>query len=187
MRKLDLYIDMDNTIYNLDKLAIDTMNEELGMNYNYKDNSSWWWLDTGINKRYFENMLQREGMFLLGESIEDSIYYINKLYHEGHNIYFLTLPQWNNVYCVQEKVRYLNNNFDWFDKDRHLIMTGNKGLLCRKGENKLLIDDSISHLNSWGGIRICKATNCNKEYQGFRLEKWCDIYNLIKIMEKGEN
>lgn len=185
-KELELYIDMDNTIYNLDKLVINIMNEELNMDYDWRENSNWWYSDTKISKKYFENLLQREGIFIQGDPILDSIEYINKLKQEGYKIKFLTLPQWDNSYCVQEKVRFLENHFDWFDKDKHLIMTGNKGLLCRKGENKILIDDSISNLDNWDGIKICKGTNCNKSYQGFRCEKWCEIYELIKLIEEGE-
>ena len=57
MRGLKLFIDLDNVVYNLDKHVIWVMNKELNMNYNYKDNTSWWWSDTGVKKAYFENLL----------------------------------------------------------------------------------------------------------------------------------
>lgn len=185
MMDLKLFIDLDNVVYNLDKHVIWTMNKELNMNYNYKNNSSWWWLDTGVNKAYFENLLLQKGMFYNGDPVDESIKYINRLHEVGFEIYFISATQWNE-YCINEKVNWLIEHFEWFDPDKHLIATCQKGLLS--APNRVLIDDSIENLNSWNkGIKICFGTNCNIDYKGIRLNKWCDVYNAIIIMEKGIN
>ena len=55
-----LYIDMDDCIVNLSKAVIDEMNREFNMNYNYLENSNYWWLDTGKHQSYFEEVLCRQ-------------------------------------------------------------------------------------------------------------------------------
>ena len=184
MRDFKLFIDMDNTVVNFDKHVIDIMNEEKGMNYNWEDNTCWWWSDTGVEKEYFEEVITRQGTFLNCEPVEGAVEYINKLYNEGFEIVFLTLPQWDNPYCVTEKIEWLQRHFSWFDANKNLVLTKQKHLLYKPF--RLLIDDSIDYLDSWYGVKICKGTNINKEYKGFREETWEEIYKLIKKMEKGE-
>lgn len=183
MRGLKLFIDLDNVVYNLDKHVIWVMNKELNMNYNYKDNTSWWWSDTGVKKAYFENLLLQEGMFFNGDAVDDAVEYIDRLYTLGFEIYFVSATQWNK-HCVAEKVSWLKEHFEWFDPNKHLIATCQKSLLS--APNRVLIDDSIENLNSWrSSLKICFGTSCNTKYKGIRLNKWCDVYNSIIIMEKG--
>lgn len=187
-----IFIDLDNTIVNLDKEVIHIANVENGTDYDYTNNNSWWWNDytksTGHGSRiYFENILLRKGVFLNSLPIEDAVFYINKLKKDGHEIVFLTSPQWFSNYCMVEKVEWLIDKFwTWFNPDKHLVMTTRKDLLTKKGENDILIDDSISNLDKWNGIKICKGTSCNKDYKGLRCETWQDIYELILTIEGGK-
>ena len=183
MRDFKLFIDMDNTCVNFDKRIIDIMNKEKGMNYNWEDNTCWWWSDTGVDKEYFEEVITRQGTFLNCEPIDGAIEYINKLYNEGFEIVFLTLPQWDNPYCVTEKIEWLKNHFEWFDANKNLVLTKQKHLLYKPF--RLLIDDSIDYLDSWDGVKICKGNKINKDYRGFREETWEEIYKLIKEFEGG--
>lgn len=182
MHKFKLFIDMDNTIYNLDKEVIDVMNEELGMNYSYKDNKDWWWQGTGVEKTYFENLLFKHGIFLNGEPIEDAVEFINALHYQGYDIIFTTAPQWSGN-CIIEKISWLRNTFSWFNPDKNLLLTTRKELLGTSPHH-VLIDDSIENLSRWNGYKICFATGCNERFEGIRLTKWCEIYNTIKILEK---
>ena len=182
-RDLELFIDMDNTVVNFDKHVIDIMNKDKGMNYNWEDNTDWWWQDTGVEKEYFEEVITRQGTFLNCEPVEGAIEYIDKLYKEGCKITFLTLPQWDNMYCVIEKIEWLKSHFEWFDENKHIVLTKQKHLLYKPF--RVLIDDTISYLDTWKSIKICKGTNINKDYKGYRYEKWEDIYKLINKMEMG--
>ena len=183
-RDLELFIDMDNTVVNFDKHVIDIMNEEKGMNYDYKDNKCWWWSDTGVEKSYFEEVVTRQGIFLNCKPIEGAVEYINQLHKEGYKIVFLTLPQWNNMYCVIEKIDWLKRHFEWFDENEHIVLTKQKHLLYKPF--RVIIDDSVDYLYKWNGISICKATQINEEYKGLRCETWEEIYELINKMERGE-
>ena len=131
MRDFKLFIDMDNTVVNFDKHVIDIMNKEKDMDYDYRDNTCWWWSDTGVEKEYFEELITRQGTFLNCEPIEGAVEYINKLYNEGFEIVFLTLPQWDNPYCVTEKIEWLQRHFSWFDANKNLVLTKQKHLLYK--------------------------------------------------------
>ena len=74
--------------------------------------------------------------------------------------------------------------FAWFDVSRNLVLTKQKHLLSKPF--RVLIDDSIDYLDSWSGVKICKGTNINKGYGGYREETWEEIYKLIKKFEDGE-
>ena len=55
---LEIYLDVDGVLYNINKHAISIANEEFHTNYDYTDNTSWWWDDytkeTGFaNREYF--------------------------------------------------------------------------------------------------------------------------------------
>lgn len=181
---MTIYIDMDETVYNLSELVIDIANKELGMNFDYTKNEDWWWQTTGVPREYFENLLQREGIFYEGLAIRNSLYIIDTLYHEGYDIKFLSTPQWNSKYCVCEKVQWLSKYFNWFDPNIHLILTGDKSIFDKEGD--ILIDDAIHNLTWTKGLNIAFKQNWNKNYQGLRMD-WEEIYDFIHNELKEEN
>lgn len=183
-RTLELFIDCDNVVYNLNEHVISVMNEELAMNYNYKDNKSWWWLDTGVNKRYFENLLLRDGIFKNGRPIFEAVKYINKLYEEGYKIVFISAPQWEGNMMI-ERVQWLKDAFYWFNPDINLVFTVNKSLCSN--ENRLLIDDSIGNLNSWNDFKICFSQPHNDNYDGEITDSWEELYRIINSLEEKIN
>lgn len=177
---MTVYIDIDETLYNLSKLIISTANREFNTNYDYTKNTNWWWEDyiteTGCGSReYFEELLQVQGVFLYGEAIENAIETVNKLYNEGFNIKFLSCPQWNK-YCTYEKVTWLSYCFEWFDADKHLILTGDKSIFDRVSD--VLIDDAMHNLTWTKGINIAFNQKWNEKYKGLRMN-WNEIYNFL--------
>nr|WP_308545823.1 hypothetical protein [uncultured Lachnoclostridium sp.]DAF89764.1 MAG TPA: 5' nucleotidase [Siphoviridae sp. cteLh2] len=177
---MTVYIDIDETLYNLSKLVIETANREFNTNYDYVQNTNWWWEDyiteTGCGSReYFEELLQVQGVFLYGGPIENAIETVNKLYNEGFNIKFLSCPQWNK-YCTYEKVTWLSHCFEWFNADKHLILTGDKSIFDRVGD--VLIDDAIHNLTWTKGINIAFNQKWNEKYKGLRMN-WNEIYNFL--------
>ncbi len=182
-KKLEIYFDMDGVLANLDATVISIMNQELGMNYNYINNNSYWWLDTGVNKKYFENLLFRKGLFKKLEPIADMIDVVNNLKSEGYDIYFLTMPQYEGD-CFASKGKWLKKYFKWVELDKHYIATGNKKLLAKP--HRILVDDNAEFLIPWsreGGIAIgFGGKNWTLKYKGFQITKACEIYDLIKLI-----
>ena len=189
MSKPLLLIDVDGVVFNINKKAIDIANEENGTDFNYKKNRCWWWGDYTLatkcgNRKYFENMLDRDGFFRDAEPIEDSIEYINRLHEEGYQIMFLSAPHWTSKSFMTDRVEFLKEQFSWFNPSKHLILTSQKGI-C-DGENRVIIDDYPYNLEKFtAAFKICFKQSYNELYEGLRL-KWCEIYNTIKLLEKGK-
>lgn len=177
-----LYIDMDDCIVNLSKSVIDEMNREFNMDYDYRDNTSYWWLDTGKTQEYFEDVLCRKGIFGYALPMHGAIDSINKLHDKGLEIIFLTCPHYQNKYCVDEKVSWLKRYFKWFDAYEHLICTNRKDLVGT--EDDFLIDDNPNHIKGFDGVGICYAQKFNEDYKGIRMRDWNEIANYIMKLEE---
>ena len=184
---LEIYLDVDGVIYSINKHAISIANEEFHTNYNYMDNTSWWWDDytkeTGFaNREYFEKLLDRKGFFLNGEAVSGAIKGVNKLHDYGFDIKFITSPHWSSPYMIHERVEWLEKNFDWFKKEKHLVLTSNKKV-CDK-EDRVLIDDYPHNLNWIDGLNICFSQTYNREYNGLRVEDWNELVKYLIELEK---
>ncbi len=177
-----LYIDLDDCIVNLSKSVIDEMNREFKMDYNYEDNTSYWWLDTGKTQEYFEDVLCRKGIFGYALPIHGAVANINRLYSKGINIIFLTCPHYENPYCVDEKVNWLKRHFKWFNPYEHLVCTNRKDLVGTKDD--MLIDDNPNHIKGFKGVGICYAQKFNEDYKGVRMGDWKKIADFIIKLEE---
>ena len=178
-----IYIDLDDCIVNLSESVIRDMNKEFNMNYDYTQNSSYWWLDTGKPQSYFEEVLCRQYVFGNAKPIPGSIYAINKLHDKGMQIIFLTCPHYENKYCVDEKVSWLKRYFKWFDAYEHLICTNRKDLVGT--EDDFLIDDNPNHIEGFDGVGICYAQKFNEDYNGIRMRNWKEISDyILKLVER---
>ena len=177
-----LYIDMDDCIVNLSKAVIDEMNREFNINYDYRDNTSYWWLDTGKTQEYFEDVLCRKGVFKYAQPIMGAGVNIDWLHQKGINIIFLTTPHYENPHCVNEKVFWLKHQFKWFDPYKHLICTNRKDLVGTKDD--ILIDDNPNHIKGFKGVGICYAQKFNEDYKGIRMGDWNKITDYIMKLER---
>lgn len=184
--ELELYFDLDETVYSLSEIVIDNFNKDHGKSFNYKENDSYWWQSTGCKKEYFEKLLFKKGIFFDGNPIEGMVELINKFKLEDYKIYFLTMPQHTGD-CYVEKCSWLKKHFKWINIDKHLIATGNKKLLAKS--NRILIDDNAKFLIPWskeGGISIgFGGHSWTLGFKGHQANSAEELYNLIKTIEKG--
>lgn len=182
----DLYLDMDEVIYDLSDLIRQKVNKEFNKDFEKGFNKRYWWKDYGIEKEYFEKLLERQGLFIEGNPVENSIEIINKLHKEGFDIHIITFPQ-HNLYCFYEKIAFIKKFFPWLEIDSNFHTTGNKGLMA-KGD-RILIDDNIKYLSSWslcGGISIAFGNHgWNRGWYGFKSPNWIETYKLIHELESG--
>lgn len=174
---IKVFCDVDGVIYNINKLAVECSNIEFGRNYDYKNNKSWWWTDTGIGESYFRQLLTRDSFFRDGEPIEGSVEGINRLKELGCDIYFITAPEWRSKTFMKDRIWFLKKYFKWFDEDKHLVLTTNKSLLDDK--ERILIDDSCNNLENWKGAKICFEQPYNESYKGIRTNDWSLIEELV--------
>lgn len=186
-RDLELYFDMDECVANLSQEVVRIYNEEHNTNYNWEDNDKYWWGDISPNKNYFINLLRRKGVFYNSLPNKGMIEVLNNLHNDGFNIYFLTMPDYENETCYYEKLKWLQKYLTWFEP-KMLIATESKHLLAKR--YRILIDDNSGHLRRFqleGGISIGFGNHSwTKEYGGLRVNNATELECLIKLMEEGK-
>ena len=184
-----LLFDLDDTIVNLSKEVVRIYNEEHNKNYDWKDNDKYWWGDVGGegNRKYFENLLRRKGVFYDAPPMEDMIDILNNLHNQGFEIYFVTMPDYGNETCYYEKLKWLQKYLPWFEP-KMLIATESKHLLAKP--NRILVDDNSSNLRNFqqeGGISIGFGNHSwTKEFNGLRVDNAKELECLIKLLEEGD-
>lgn len=185
-RDLELYFDMDECIVNLSQEVVRIYNEEHDSNHRWENNDKYWWGDISQNKIYFENLLKREGLFYNSLPVDGMIDTLNDLNRIGYDIYFITMPDYENKTCYYEKLKWLQKHLEWF-KPTMLIATESKHLLAKP--NRILIDDNAKYLKSFqqeGGISIGIGNHSwTKEFKGLYANNSEELYKLINEIEKG--
>lgn len=132
--------------------------------------------------QFFNNFSSNYSQYLLIKNNANT--YINKLYDEGYEIYFITYRKFENAYDVTKK--YLDDNNIKYHK--LIVNSGDKGKICSDEHINIFIDDSISHLDS--ALKHNKNINLllvdmpynrnNNIYK--RVSNWNEIYNIIHNM-----
>ena len=177
-----LFLDMDDVIVNLSQYVIEESNKYFEMDFDYRDNKTYYWGDTGISKLHFQALLNEKGTFLNPKPIDGAIEVIEKLFKEGYEIYILTTPQSFSKYCYLEKLKWIRKYLP-FISFKNVIFTHNKGLLAN--ENAILYDDSDYNLREFdkkGGIAIARPmgyTKFNKRVAA----TWDCFYDMVHKLE----
>lgn len=184
MRYFKLFIDMDEILMNLSKKVTEIVNEEHNKSFKPEDNKSYWWQDFGnIPQSYFEDLLERKGVFYYGEPIPGAIESLEKLRELGFEIHIITKPVHSKT-CYYEKVQWMKKYLPWINLDKNFHTTGNKGLMSK--EDRILVDDNSINLNEFrvnNGVGITLDYGWNQDWQGHRCYNWGEIFDLILEME----
>lgn len=187
MKNLTLVVDMDEVLCDLSEETRLRVNKDFNKNYPKGFNQNYWWDDYQIDRKYFEKILNEEGLFLNLKPVDGSIEVLTKLNEEGFNIHILTCPQYTNGNCFISKVKWIKEYLPFINIETNFHTTGNKGLFAK--ENRLLLDDNINYLNSYqenGGISVAFDQGWNKEFEGHRVYNWNQFYNLIHLLSDKE-
>lgn len=185
----ELWLDMDEVLVNLSKYIINYYNLDFNDNFDYTKNNSYWWSDCNkASKNYFEHMLKQQGTFINPEPIENSIEVITKLHNEGFQIHIITMPQFDSLYCVQEKIQWIQKYLPFINVKTNVHFSGNKGVMAK--ENRILLDDNSEHLFSWqsqGGLSIAfKNFGWSQDWKGMRVNSFDEFYDLIHRYDNGK-
>lgn len=139
-------IDLDNICVNTTQTLLDYINARLPVDLKLSD----------ITTYYIEAALPQQYRWIVDSGFRDSIMwkrvkmikgcaaYIEKLYADGHEIYFVTSSLPENL---RKKIKHLTRNMDFFPDDyvwRHTINIQDKSLL----DIDILIDDCLDHLTA---------------------------------------
>lgn len=184
--KPEIYIDMDNVIYNFLEVVVGRYNKAFRDNIPYQEVKSYWFDEcTKAPREWFEWLLNQEGIFHEGKEIEGAIDTINKLIEEDYKVYIITSPQWDSKYGLNEKVLWLRENLPMFPI-KNLFYGAKKSKLV--GANRILFDDDPKNLVHWkkgGGTCICMKTGWNDEWKENKVNSWDGFYKRLKFIENN--
>lgn len=179
--------DMDETVYNLTEEVIKCYNEDFNDNFDWRDNKEYFWESAPKgNREYFANLLvdDTKRVFRNGQAIQGMVDLINELVRKNYRVYFVTNPE-KTGQAYQDKIAWLEDTFEWFDKTEHFIATARKELLARP--NRVLVDDYPEYLKNWsrnGGISVgFGVNNWTKDFKGITVRNAQELRSLIKIAE----
>lgn len=190
-KQLEIIMDMDDVLVNLSEYMVSKYNIDFNDKINWQDNKSYWWGDCKkAPQSYFEQLLLKKSTFINPKPTQNSVEILNKLHEEGFTIIFCTYPQYDSDYCIQEKIQWLQTYFKWFDIDKHLVFTHNKGLLAKP--NRVLLDDNLDHIFSFinnGGIGCIFNQGWNedlgdKRFIGYRVQDFENFCTVVENLEK---
>ena len=177
-----IYIDMDNVVVDLNRAVVERVNQIIGTNHKPEDTKDWWWSNLGVSQEFLNDILCEPYIFEEAKPMIGDIQGINRLKDYGLDIVFLTTPHYDSDYSMEEKKRWLEWKFDWFDPYKNLIFSGRKGLVGTRDD--YIIDDSINNLKGFKGLSICYDAPWNKEYDGIRFDNWRDMVDYIIYLEE---
>lgn len=182
-------IDIDDTIMNtidvIEKTAL-YFDKNYLENRGYQDKSKYdfherfYW--SSSEKKAFFNFFRQNQLYLKARPKGDALYYLEKLYNEGYEIYFLTRRSKDEKLDILKitKDDLTGKGFKYTDCQ---IGLSKKGEACKNLGIDVFIDDSLEQIrdvNSYGIKTILVDTWYNKEYDGLRAKSFQEIYNLIR-------
>lgn len=181
-------IDIDDTVANTDDRIIQEAlkyDKEVVKGRGFKNKDAY----TFMEKFYWNVMdvdgfmkVIRKGKFFSElEPVKDAVTYVNKLYDEGNEIFFITRRK-NNLKTKMMTKKWLKKNGFKFNK---LIMGGeDKGTMCNEFGIEVFIDNdekNVRKTSKHGIESILKSTMYTSDVKDLnKIEEWEDIYNYIK-------
>ena len=191
-----LGVDIDDTIALTNEKLIETAirydNEVLG-GRGFRDKDAYkfvemfYWDKTNVNN--FFTYVRKSNFFLELDVIDGALEYLNKLFDEGNEIYFITYRSGKDKIVYEMTRDWLSNKGFKYNK---LFMDGsNKGMICKNNQIDLFIDNSYEHIesaNMYGIPSILFNTIYNKDIPDVnRKYNWEEIYNYVKEVSDGKN
>ena len=137
---------------------------------------------TGEEKKAFFNYFRKNKLYLKAKPKGDALYYLEKLYNEGYEIYFLTRRKKDEKLDILSitKNDLISKGFKFTDC---YIGLSKKGEACKSLGIDVFIDDAviqIEDVNNYGIKTILIDNWYNKEYKGLRAKNFQEIYNIIR-------
>lgn len=184
-------IDLDNTLNNLQEVAVGVFNERYNTHYTLKDFKTYS-ISECLNKEEATNMkaiYNEAGIYNLVSPLSGARNVLQKLKKAGHEIYIVTHTMSN---MFQEKVDWIKYHFDI--DESHIIAMRHKWLF----KCDLMIEDNMDNL--LGGHhydRICFDYPWNRQakhvgdlydqiYDIHRVSHWNEVINIINKISNKE-
>lgn len=182
-------IDIDDTVINtfdvieeaaryFDKYFLENKGYQDITKYDFHERFYW----TSEEKKAFFNYFRKNKLYLKAKPKGDALYYLEKLYNEGYEIYFLTRRKKDEKLDILSitKNDLISKGFKFTDC---YIGLSKKGEACKSLGIDVFIDDAviqIEDVNNYGIKTILVDNWYNKEYKGLRAKNFQEIYNIIR-------
>lgn len=182
-------IDIDDTVMNtfdvieeaaryFDKYFLENKGYQDITKYDFHERFYW----TSEEKKAFFNYFRKNKLYLKAKPKGDALYYLEKLYNEGYEIYFLTRRKKDEKLDILSitKNDLISKGFKFTDC---YIGLSKKGEACKNLRIDVFIDDAviqIEDVNNYGIKTILIDNWYNKEYKGLRAKNFQEIYNIIR-------
>ena len=182
-------IDIDDTVMNsfdvieeaakyFDKYFLENKGYQDKSKYDFHERFYW----TSEEKKAFFNYFRKNKLYLKAKPKGDALYYLEKLYNEGYEIYFLTRRKKDEKLDILSitKNDLISKGFKFTDC---YIGLSKKGEACKSLGIDVFIDDAviqIEDVNNYGINTILIDNWYNKEYKGLRAKNFQEIYNIIR-------
>lgn len=182
-------IDIDDTVMNtfdvieeaaryFDKYFLENKGYQDITKYDFHERFYW----TSEEKKAFFNYFRKNKLYLKAKPKGDALYYLEKLYNEGYEIYFLTRRKKDEKLDILSitKNDLISKGFKFTDC---YIGLSKKGEACKNLGIDVFIDDAviqIEDVNNYGIKAILIDNWYNKEYKGLRAKNFQEIYNIIR-------
>lgn len=184
---MKLGIDIDGTIKDTHRAAVDVYNKEFGTNVHIDDVPDFY-LDkpfglTAEEGRKTWRRLEAE-IYTLGLPLPHASEVLNQLVKEGHHIYFITArPGFDDVTKVTK--RWLKQHNFPYDGNNLFMNSQNKAKIAKRLGVDLFFEDAEEHLRKLVEADIptviVDATYNRKLYPKLpRITDWRDVYTLVK-------
>lgn len=182
-------IDIDDTVMNTlevidaaalyyDKVYVNNAGIRNNDTYDLKERFYW---NSDI-KRDFFRFFRDNQLYLKATPKGDALYYLDKLYESGYEIYFLTRRSAEGPFDIL-KITKNDLTKKGFKYQDCYINLSKKGAKCQELGIDIFIDDSVEQIkdvNTYGIKTILIDTWYNKYYEGLRAKNFQEVYKIIK-------
>ena len=150
----------------------------------YKDKDAFYFKDmfywTDEDVTGFMELVRTGDLFIDLRPVKDSILYINKLYDEGNEIYFITRRK-NTENMLRVTKSWLENN--GFKYHKLIMGMDEKGEICKTENVQLFVDNDVRHVKevlNQNIDAILMADDYNQNVTDVkRVLSWKDAYDYI--------
>ena len=179
-------IDIDDVLNNLTACVLEVYNKDSGDDLKFADITEYdmtLFVKDKYKKNFFKYFADKRVWDIVMPNMK-GFNLINKLYEQGHKIYFVTATHPLNV---GNKYKWLNQYLDW-DVWESLVVTKDKSLLTGLD---ILLDDHLGNLNfeseNTTFVLYSRPWNVGKDSGScLRMNSWQWFEQLVNILDQQE-
>lgn len=182
-------LDIDNVLCNTTSAVLSYINERIGTNLTETDITDYW-MEKFVPDQFrwiVHQAFHSASMWKSVEFISESLPYLERLYHNNNELYFVTATTPENL---RKKIKFLERHLTFLPEgyiQSHMINIQRKQLLLLD----VLVDDYYDNLTDAPYEGICLRYPWNMNYDDNSspfihfADNWAEIYELIEDFNLG--